>query len=121
MARELSVDTQRQNFLVEAINQETFGRVQWHLKYFDKTAKLNKLRDPAPIEKRKIRIKKQYEGVPKFPEGKVLPEIIYPPKSKSEKDELEADAKFRAEMNVLPEMLPVISGGKEYLTTLIAK
>ena len=111
MARELSIDTQRQNFLVEAVNIETFARVQWHDKYYEKTTELNKLRDLAPDKLKEKRLKKLYGMVPQFPEGRVIPTITYPPRGKTKGEEIREEIEFRLDdSNYKPDMRPVPSG-----------
>ena len=111
MAREISLGTERQNFLKEAIAMETLTRVQWHLKYYDEVTAQNQLRDPTPEEKREKRVQKLWGYVPKFPEGKVIPVIKYPPKGKTKQDEILDERLFRLDpTNFKPDMRPVSPG-----------
>ena len=111
MARNVSLNTQKQNFLREAYYKEAMTRVKWHEKYYHDVAHFNKLCDPTEEEKRKTRIKRLQEAVPKFPKGKVIPVIDYPPKGMSRKEELEEDERYKEEIDEdLCDMRPVSPG-----------
>ena len=111
MAREISITTERQNFLKEAVAMETFARVQWHLKYYDEVTAENKLKDPTPEQKREKRVRKLWGHVPKFPEGRVIPVIDYPPKGRTKKDDIIDERLFRLNPNNFkPDMRPVPPG-----------
>lgn len=75
MARELNMDTQRQNFWKEAVRKEAYVRLAWHQKY---TAEFG--HDDSE-QRRLNRAKKMTEMVPKPPEKSLtLPVINYPKK-----------------------------------------
>lgn len=116
MARNVTLNTQKQNFLTEAYYKEAMTRVLWHEKYYVETTNLNKLRDPSVEEKRKLRDKRLQEGVPRFPKGKVISTIEYPKKGKSRREELEEDEAYKRErMDDLRDMRPVTPGTSFYL------
>ena len=111
MAREISLGTERQNFLKEAVYMETMTRVQWHLKYYDEVTAQNKLKDPIPEQLQENRTKKFWGFVPQFPEGRVLPVIKYPPKGRSKYDDIIDERRFRLDpSNFKPHMRPPSPG-----------
>ena len=89
MARELNMDTQRQNFWKESIHKEAFVRQAWHGRYRAEIDEKNKLREVSGDIEKQNRMKRFTTMVPKVPENTlVLPVINYPKKQKSKRDEL---------------------------------
>ena len=113
MARELNMDTQRQNFWKESINKEAFVRLAWHGRYRDEIEAKNKQKEVKSDTGRQIQIKRIATMVPKIPKNNlVLPVINYPKKQKSKRDELlqrSAPAKIN-DNSLLTEMRPVTPG-----------
>lgn len=113
MARELNMDTQRQNFWKESIHKEAFVRLAWHGRYKDEIESKNKQRESKSETVRQVQIKRIATMVPKIQRSNlVLPVINYPKKPKTKRDEIlqrSAPAKLD-ESSLLTEMRPVAPG-----------
>ena len=114
MARELNMDTRRQNFWKESIHKEAFVRLAWHGRYRAEIDAKNKQRDEASETGRNLKMKRFTEMVPKIAEKDtlVLPVIRYPKKAKSRRDELlqqSTPTKFDVDL-LLTEMKPAPPG-----------
>ena len=79
MARELNMDTRRQNFWKEAVKKEAYVRLAWHKQYRNEVPDRN---SESSQNDRVRRRKKTIEGmVPKPPaKSLTLPVINYPKK-----------------------------------------
>ncbi|CAK8689142.1 protein SPMIP1-like [Clavelina lepadiformis] len=115
MARELNMDTQRQNFWKEAIKKEAFVRLAWHGKYANE---IKEQESPTSKEKRLARAKKFTEMVPKPPTRSLtLPVINYPKKRPTNVDMVikPHQAGDNDPDALLVEMRPVAPGVKRLL------
>ena len=116
MARELNMDTQRQNFWKESIHKEAFVRLAWHGRYRPEIDAKNKEREESGEVERHDRMKRFTTMVPKVPKTSlVLPVINYPKKQKTKRDELllrSTPSKLDAD-SLLTEMRPASPGDLE--------
>ena len=113
MARELNMDTQRQNFWKESIHKEAFVRLAWHGRYRPEIDAKNKEREEAG-EKSQDRMKRFTTMVPKIPQTStlILPVINYPKKPKTKRDALlmKSTPPKLDESSLLTEMRPASPG-----------